>query len=146
MKQSKRRLFVLGSLLLSLALFATVNSAEAQERYGATPRQGTKAAGQTLALTATLVNPEHNAKARAATVQVTIAGVDMVDPAAVNEEPKAGQGHLHYQVDNGPVVATTATKLSFHDLSSGQHTIVVMLAGNDHSPLGPKATVNVGIP
>jgi len=92
------------------------------------------------------VNPEHNAKEHAATVQVNVAGVEMVDPAAVKETPKEGQGHLHYQVDNGPVVATTATKLSFHDLSPGQHTIVVMLAGNDHSPVGPKTTLNVTVP
>jgi hypothetical protein len=145
MKQNKRRWLTLLSLL-SLVMLAVVYSADAQERYGATQHQGTKAAGHAAALTATLVNPEHNAKERAATVQVTIAGVEMVDPAAVKEEPKAGQAHLHYQVDNGPVVATTATKLSFHDLSAGQHTIVVMLAGNNHSPLGPKATLNVSIP
>jgi hypothetical protein len=145
MKQSRRILLALVSML-SFVLLAIVHPADAQERYGATQHQGTKAAGHASGLTATLVNPEHNAKEHAATVQVTIAGVEMVDPATVKEEPKAGQGHLHYQVDNGPVVATTATKLSFHDLSSGQHTIVVMLAGNDHSPLGPKATLNVSIP
>jgi hypothetical protein len=145
MKQSKRTLLALVSML-SLVMLAVVYSADAQQRYGATQHQGAQAAGQAGALTATLVNPEHNAKKQAATVQVTVAGVEMVDPAAVKEEPKAGQGHLHYQVDNGPVVATTTTKLSFHDLSSGQHTIVVMLAGNNHSPLGPKATLNISIP
>jgi hypothetical protein len=145
MQQNNLRRLALVSML-SLALLGIVPSAEAQERYGATPPQGAKAAGHPAALTATLVNPEHNAKEQAATVQVNVAGVEMTDPAAVKEEPKAGQGHLHYQVDKGPVVATTATKLSFHDLSPGQHTIVVMLAGNDHSPLGPQATLTVTIP
>jgi hypothetical protein len=127
-------------------LLGVVLSADAQERYGTTQRQGAKAASHTPDLKATLVNPEHNAKEHAATVQVNVAGVEMVDPATVKEKPQAGQGHLHYQVDNGPVVATTAPKLSFHDLSPGQHTIVVMLAGNDHSPLGPRATMTVTIP
>jgi hypothetical protein len=145
MKQNQLRLVTLVSVL-SLVLLGMALSADAQERYGATQHQGAKAAGHTPDLKATLVNPEHNAKAYAATVQVNVAGVEMVDPASAKEKPRAGQAHLHYQVDNGPVVATTATKLSFHDLSSGQHTIVVMLVGNDHSPLGPKATMNVTIP
>lgn len=145
MKRNHLRLLVLLSVL-SLVMLGVVHSADAQERYGRTQHQGAKAAGHPLALTATLVNPEHNAKEHAATVQVNIAGVEMVDPAAVKEEPKDGQGHLHYRLDNGPVVATTATKLSFHDLPSGQHTIVVMLAGNDHSPLGPQTTLKVTIP
>jgi hypothetical protein len=145
MKQSNLRLLALVSLL-SLVMLGVVCSAEAQERYGAPQRQGAKAANHTAALKATLVNPEHNAQEHAATVQANVAGVEMVDPATVKETPKEGQGHLHYQVDKGPVVATTATKLSFHDLSSGQHTIVVMLAANDHSPLGPKETLNVTIP
>jgi hypothetical protein len=66
--------------------------------------------------------------------------------ATVNEKAKAGQGHLHYQVDDDPIVATTAKKLSFHALSSGKHTIKVVLAGNDHSPLGPEQTLDVNIP
>jgi hypothetical protein len=38
------------------------------------------------------------------------------------------------------------TKLSFHELSSGEHKIVVMLAGNDHKPLGPQETLTVTVP
>jgi hypothetical protein len=57
-----------------------------------------------------------------------------------------GQGHLHYQVDNGPVIATTTTKLSFHELSAGQHKVMVMLVGNDHKPLGAEETLTVTIP
>jgi hypothetical protein len=52
---------------------------------------------------------------------------------------------LHYRVDNGPVVATTSTKLSFHELPVGEHKIMVMLAGNDHQPLGPRETLSVRI-
>jgi hypothetical protein len=75
-----------------------------------------------------------------------VAGIQLIDSAAVNEQPQQGQGHLHYQVDNGPVIATTTTKLSFHDLSLGSHKITVMLVGNDHQLLGPRETLTVNIP
>ena len=65
---------------------------------------------------------------QAATVKATVKGVAMVDPAQVGEKPRPGQGHLHYQVDDGPVIATTATKLSFHGLKPGAHKIMVVLA------------------
>jgi hypothetical protein len=87
-------------------------------------------AGQPAILMAMLVDAEKKAKGKAATVQVTVKGIALIDPAKVNERPRRGQGHLHYQVDNGPVIATTTTKLSFHELSSGGHRIVVMLAGS----------------
>jgi hypothetical protein len=100
----------------------------------------------TAALSATLSDPEMKAQERTATVEVKVVGIQLIDPAAVHEEPQQGQGHLHYQVDNGPVVATTTTKLSFHELSMGSHKITVMLVGNDHQPLGPRETLTVNVP
>lgn len=97
-------------------------------------------------LTAKLVDKEKKAKEKAATVEVTVTGVQLVDPAQSGEKPVAGQGHLHYKVDDGPIVATTAAKLSFHELSKGSHKITVMLAANDHSPLGPQEVLTVDIP
>lgn len=110
-----------------------------------TPAQETPAKG-TATLTATLVDAEKKAAQKAATVEVKTTGINLTDPAKANEMAKAGEGHLHYQVDDGPVIATTTTKLSFHGLSSGAHKIVVMLAGNDHNPLGPQQTLEVTIP
>ena len=95
---------------------------------------------------ARLVDTEKKAAGRAATVEVTVSGVALTDPAMANEKPVAGQAHLHYQVDKGPVVATTAAKLSFHELTPGSHTIVVVLAGNDHKPLGPQQQLTVTVP
>jgi len=100
----------------------------------------------TPTLTAMLVDAEKKARQKAATVEVKTTGIEIIDPGKVNEQPKAGQGHLHYQVDGGPIIATTATKLSFHGLTSGAHKIVVTLAGNDHNPLGPQQTLDVTIP
>jgi hypothetical protein len=99
-----------------------------------------------MSLTAVLVDPEAKARKQAATVKVTTRGVRIVDPALSGEKPIRGQGHLHYQVDDGPVVATTALKLSFHGLKSGAHTIAVALAANDHTPLGPEQKLSVTIP
>jgi len=100
----------------------------------------------TPALKATLVDAAKKAEAKTATVQVTVSGIRLIDPDKTHGQAKQGQGHLHYQLDNGPVIATTATKLSFHGLASGQHTLVVMLAGNTHEPLGPKEALTFQIP
>jgi hypothetical protein len=102
--------------------------------------------GSKATLTATLIDAEKKAQKKSATVQVTVTGIALIDPAKVNEKPRAGQGHLHYRVDDGPVIATTTTKLSFHELTSGPHHITVMLAANDHNPLGPEQTLDVNIP
>lgn len=116
-------------------------------QYGSNTNSQAGAMGRgTATLTARLVDPEKKAQQKAATVAVKVTGVRLIDPAMVNERPRAGQGHLHYQVDDGPIIATTTTKLSFHGLTPGQHKIVVMLAGNDHNLLGPQETLNVTIP
>jgi hypothetical protein len=103
-------------------------------------------AGYPPALSAKLLDPEKKAQKYEATVEVQVAGIQLVDSAKANEQPAQGQGHLHYQVDNGPIIATTATKLSFQELSAGQHKIMVMLVGNDHKPLSVQETLTVTIP
>ncbi len=95
---------------------------------------------------AALIDVAQKAKKRAATVEVTISNIELVDADKVYEKPKPGQAHIHYQLDNGPIIATTSTKLSFHELSSGTHTIVVRLAANDHQPMGPQKTLTFNIP
>lgn len=119
-----------------LTAFLGVKTIDAQA-----PGQATRPA-----MTAKLVDPDKKAAEHAATVEVTTSGVQLIDPAMANEKPAAGQGHLHYQVDNGPVVATPSAKLSFHELTPGSHTIRVILAGNDHKPLGPQQQLTVTVP
>jgi hypothetical protein len=77
------------------------------------------------------------------TVRVEVKGVGMVDPATTGGVKKTGQGHLHYRVDRQPIIATTATELTFRNLGPGPHTIEVMLAANDHTPLGPQQVIRV---
>lgn len=97
-------------------------------------------------MTAKLIDSDVKARAKGAVVKVDVRGLQIVDPAAAREKAAPGQGHLHYRLDDGPVIATTATKLSFHELAPGTHTITVSLAGNDHAPLGPTETMTVTIP
>ena len=106
----------------------------------------TPAAPNPATLTAKLIDPEAKAAKQSATVAVVVTGLQLTDPGSVGEKPAAGQGHLHYQVDKGFIIATTATKLSFHGLTPGTHTIMVSLAANDHSPLGPSETLTVTVP
>jgi len=146
-----------------LGLFLLNPAAAADEKYGKKPGSATDAtkshaeadhkdpkhsttAGTSATLSATLVDKEKKAKEKSATVEVKVTGLKLTDPATVKEQPKAGQGHLHYKVDNGPVIASTMAKLSLHDLTPGAHKIIVMLVGNDHQPLGPEQTLEVQIP
>lgn len=152
------RRFQKSAFVVILAILMVAMVVVVQAQYGSSKPQtaaakpaatpATPAATQKGAptLTATLVDAEKKAAQKAATVQVKTTGIRLIDPATVGEKPRAGQGHLHYQVDSGPIIATTTTKLSFHELSSGPHKIMVVLAANDHSPLGPQQTLEVTIP
>ena len=128
-----------GSTTIALALLLFTPDARAAEAATAVP-------GQEPAITASLVDSDKNAAKATAIVSVTVSGVTLTDPAIANEVPKPGQAHIHYQVDDGPVIATTTPKLAFHGLAPGEHTVVVMLAANDHSPLGPKESLSVVVP
>lgn len=139
---SSYKLALISASLVMVLVCASLVEAQCGSNTKAQPasNQGTPS------LTATLVDPEKKAQQKAATVSVKVDGIKLVDPATAMEKAKPGEGHLHYQVDSGPIIATTTTKLSFHGLTPGAHKIVVMLAGNDHAPLGPQQTLEVTIP
>jgi hypothetical protein len=95
---------------------------------------------------AELIDADVNAAKGNALIQVTVLDVDLIDADEAGGTPRNGQGHLHYRVDDGPVIATSAKKLAFHELQPGEHRIHVALVGNDHKPIGPEETVKVMIP
>jgi opacity protein-like surface antigen len=86
-----------------------------------------------------------------------------LDPKDVGKQKKPNLGHLHFQMDggkydypkysgaNGKLAVTLgiAGKYSpavlptimYRHLPAGKHKLVVFLANNDHSAVGPKATV-----
>lgn len=139
---------MLCALMLSLSLaltFVVAANDEPGSPHVMESDAGT-GAGQSATMKAILVDPAINAKDKTATVKVEVTGVKLIDPALTNKQPTKGQGHLHYRVDDGPVIATTTTKLSFHELTPGKHKIVVMVANNDHSPSGLEQTLEVTVP
>jgi hypothetical protein len=140
------------ALSVSVVSFGVYDLATAEQKatqqhaYQHQEKMGASTGMKGGSLTASLVDAENKAKQKTATIEVKVSGVQLVDPAKSKEHPQKGQAHLHYQLDDGPVIATTAPKLSFHELKPGPHKIVVMLAANDHSPLGPQQTLDVTIP
>ena len=131
--------------IAALLIFGLYANIVAQDYGKQTTATASKQMGAAT-LKARLIDPEKKAKEKTATVEVTVGGVALTDPAKVGEKPIKGEGHLHYRVDDGPVIATTTTKLSFHELTPGVHKILVVLAANDHTPLGPQETLTVTIP
>jgi hypothetical protein len=115
-------------------------------RTGDVSATGAGRAGGAPAMTAKLVDASNKVKNREATIEVEVTGIEMVDPAQTDGQPNPGQGHLHYRVDGGPIVATPSTKLSFHELRPGRHQLLVQLVGNDHKPLGPEQTFTINVP
>jgi hypothetical protein len=103
-------------------------------------------ADKQLGLEASLVDADQNAKNASAVVRVEVTGADLIDPELATPGSKAIQAHLHYKVDDGPVIATPVAKLAFHDLAAGRHRIEVVLADSEHKPLGPSETLEVTIP
>jgi hypothetical protein len=99
-----------------------------------------------LDLEASLVDADANAQQATAVVRVEVVGADLIDPALATPGSKAIQAHLHYRVDDGPVIATPVAKLAFHDLTAGRHRIEVVLADREHKPLGPSQILEVMIP
>lgn len=142
----------LAAMLLALTVFAgNLSSVKAQgeaveHKHAPAPAAEQKKPQSGGSVVAVLVDADAKAQKHAATVQVKVTGVKLVDPAQSKEKPVAGQAHLHYRVDDGPIIATTAPKLSFHDLKPGSHTISVQLAANDHSPLASAEPLTVKVP
>ena len=66
-----------------------------------------------------------------------------------NPKPLSGQGHLNFWLDQEKLDNSTAQKwfrdipYTFADVSSGNHTLVVELVGNDNEPLNPRVTQTV---
>ena len=142
MKIHKLRFITLVSIMSILALSLSLPAAGRQSQAKA--QQGPTVSLATM--TAKLIDAEKKARERNATVEVTVSGIELIDPAQAREVVRAGQGHLHYQVDDGFVIATPSPKLSLHELSVGPHKIVVTVVGNDHKPLGLTQTLNVTVP
>jgi hypothetical protein len=57
-----------------------------------------------------------------------------------------GDDHVHVFIDgSSSYTVMTSDQMKITGLSAGKHTILVTLQHADHSPVGPKATVNVDV-
>src|SRR5580765_6702619 len=110
MKQYNIRVMTLVSILsiVPLSLSSLAQHATHEREHDKTNQAPTVSIAS---LTARLIDAENKARQKTATVEVSVSGMELIDPAQVNERAKTGQGHLHYQVDDGIVIATTTTKL-----------------------------------
>lgn len=107
-------------------------------------------------LSANLVDPQRNARNQSIVVETRATGVEIVDPERARPaegsreyaDRQAGvrQAHYHYQLDDGPVIATTADRLSFHDVEPGEHTVTIRLADAEHQPVGAEQQLTIEIP
>ena len=128
---------VLATFCLSYAALAD----DSMSMSGKTSAMNSKAT-----LTVQLLNQDKESKEGAAEVQVMAKNIKLVDPSKSGEMAKSGQGHIHYQMDSGLIIATPASKLEFHGLAPGKHTLTVTLANNDHTPIGMPQSIDLTIP
>lgn len=116
-------------LLAACAKTPSTSSAAAPERDA-----GSEAA--TGPLTVTLTAPTAGATVPAGdiTVAVETTGLEFVMPGGENV---AGQGHVHFTLDDRPEQMSAEKEAVIKDVEPGSHTLVAQLVGNDAKPLDP---------
>jgi hypothetical protein len=97
-------------------------------------------------LIAKLVDQKANARNHKVVIEVQTDGLEIVDPAAVNGEPKFDEGHIQYRLDNESIQNTTSKTWTFEHLSPGRHLIRVALAASDNHQLGMEKKLRVNVP
>lgn len=96
-------------------------------------------------LRATLKDKDKNAQKHVASVEVETQNIGLVTVGA-SSYAESDMGLLEYQVDKGPVLATSDTTVMFRDLTPGKHTITVSLVNADYKQLGVRVELEVDIP
>lgn len=135
MKKNSLAFIAVGSLMcLSLLVNAATKK---NNKYAIEP-------DKVYTFKAQLVDPEANSARGTAVVQVQeVTGVILESPlnnSAMRSNSDSSKknppvGHLHYQLDNGAVLATGSAQLVLHALDSGSHTVTVTLADKNEVPL-----------
>ena len=92
-------------------------------------------------LKARLVSMDERAAMHEALVEIDVTGLPAAGTARMTKAPL-----ILYRVDDGPVIATSERRMSFHQLDPGEHTITVALETADHIALGPKQTLHLRVP
>jgi len=121
----------LGMLLALVLLVACTSPADST----AVPEGGPKTtpgSPPTLRLT----QPTAGATVPAGTVAVVVdtTGLTFVMPSNTNV---AGEGHVHFTLDDRPLVMSTTPDAELKDVEPGEHTLVAELVQNDTKPFDP---------
>jgi hypothetical protein len=113
---------------------------------------------QALIPTVIIVTPVDGAAIVSGSIQVSveIMNFNLVPPSMVNA---VGEGHIHYYLDvdipttqgqpavtaPGTYKATTATSITWDNVTPGTHTLGVQLVNNNHTPLSPPVITKVTV-
>lgn len=125
------------SMFLLLVAGLNVIADQYEQQPSTTQKSVTSTKTGNVTLTATLVDKATLAAKKMASLNVTVKGATIAHGA---------DAHIHYQLDNGPIIATSDTKLMFANLSPGSHTLVVTVANHQHQPLSDPQTITFNIP
>lgn len=126
-----------GSLLTLLLLAACSGAVQPPAATGAE----TGAAPGTPP-TLRLIVPAAGATVPAGTVGVAVetTGLKYVMPSNTNV---AGEGHVHFTLDDRPFIMSTTPDAEFTDVEPGPHTLVAELVQNDTKSFDPPITESI---
>jgi hypothetical protein len=142
-------------LYLIFVLFFAAGLSVLADQYDQ-PQQKETSAEMTgkATLTAELVDQEQLAAKKMATVRVTVSGVELAQlpmhetsrTKPVGGTMKSHSGaHIHFQLDDGPIIVSPVTELSFAELTPGEHTLKITASSADHKPISETKTLTFNI-
>ena len=150
-------------VLTALALTACGKESAEQKQSGAPSVQGTQQLkGPKVGVT--IVRPKAgDTLDDDVTAKVSLRGFTL-DSGSFGEAPEPGTGHLHFSLDkgkfdypryagknarlgrrlgvNGKYSEALEPRITYRNVPKGKHTLEVILANNDHSNAGPRATTS----
>jgi hypothetical protein len=122
----RRHLMLL--ILVSIALLAGPSGAEAQPGLTVSSPQD----GESINGTSVTVAFE------ASDFTIVPTTVPLADAGLRPEANRDGEGHVHFMLDLMPIIVWESTEpYTLTDVPPGEHTLMVELVNNDHSPLSP---------
>lgn len=127
------RSLVAVGMLVTVVLLAACTSASPSDKGTSSSPDAKPAVAPTL----TLVTPAAGSTVAAGEVEVTIetSGLKFTMPSNTNV---AGEGHVHFSLDGGPIVMSTEKTTTLKDVKPGAHKLVAELVQNDTTPFDPR--------
>ncbi len=126
-------------MALALGLLAACAQTAPSDGSGA---QTADPAPSVAAPTLRLIVPENGATVPTGTVKVAVetTGLEFVMPSNTNV---AGQGHVHFTLDDRPFIMSVEKEAEFEDVEPGTHRLVAELVQNNTDSFDPPITQEV---